>query len=130
MSSNAISNSKTESKLIKCQNCRQDILSSKMFLHEGFCQRNNIFCEHCNKVFLKKDYKDHFNDKPKKRKKSQKKEQKEKEIPKVNMYRSPIITKRNTAFEYIEMPMTEEYKINKPIIVSEDGHILSNKNKN
>ena len=54
MSSNAISNSKTESKLIKCQNCRQDILSSKMFLHEGFCQRNNIFCEHCNKVFLKK----------------------------------------------------------------------------
>ena len=28
------------------------------------------------------------------------------------------------------MPMTEEYKINKPIIISEDGHILSNKNKN
>ena len=28
------------------------------------------------------------------------------------------------------MPMTEERKINKPIIISEDGHILSNKNKN
>ena len=131
MSSSPISNSKTQSKIIQCQNCRQDILASKMFLHEGFCQRNNIFCEHCNKVFLKKDYKDHFNDKSnKKRKKSHKKEKKEKEIQKVNIIRSPIITKRKTSFEYIEMPMTEEYKINKPIIISENGQIISNANKN
>ena len=44
--------------IIKCENCRQDILADKMFLHEGFCKRNNIFCQHCEKVYLKKDYKD------------------------------------------------------------------------
>ena len=47
-------------KLIKCKNCRQEIEEEKMFLHEGFCQRNNIFCEHCQKVFLKKDYNKHL----------------------------------------------------------------------
>ena len=46
--------------LIKCENCRQDILADKMFLHEGFCKRNNVFCEHCERVFLKKDYKEHI----------------------------------------------------------------------
>ena len=45
---------------IKCENCRQDILANKMFLHEGFCQRNNVFCEHCERVYLKKDYKEHI----------------------------------------------------------------------
>ena len=45
---------------IKCGNCRQDIIADKMFLHEGFCKRNNVFCEHCERVYLKKDYKDHI----------------------------------------------------------------------
>ena len=31
-----------------------------MFLHEGFCQRNNVFCEHCERDYLKKDYKEHI----------------------------------------------------------------------
>ena len=79
MSSNDVSNSNSDSKLIKCQNCRQDILASKMFLHEGFCQRNNIFCDHCNKVFLKKDYENHFkmNSNKKIQKNSPKKDKKE-----------------------------------------------------
>ena len=33
-----------------------------MFLHEGFCKRNNVFCEHCEKVFLKTDYDEHLKD--------------------------------------------------------------------
>ncbi len=52
-------NSKIESNIIECKNCRQGILADKMFLHEGFCLRNNAYCEHCEKVFLKKDYDEH-----------------------------------------------------------------------
>ena len=48
-----------ESKLVRCKNCRQNISKDKMFLHEGFCSRNNTFCEHCEKVFLNKDYLEH-----------------------------------------------------------------------
>ena len=131
MESKGTSDSKEDSKLIKCKNCRQDILASKMFLHEGFCQRNNKFCEHCGRVFLKKDYNNHLKNKDKKIKKEKKEDNNNlKEIRRINIYRSPIITKRRTAFEYIQMPMTEEYKINNPIIISEDGKIISNKNQN
>ena len=31
-----------------------------MFLHEGFCLRNNTFCSKCKKVILKKDYETHI----------------------------------------------------------------------
>ena len=132
MASKVDSDSKEDSKLIRCKNCRQDILASKMFLHEGFCHRNNIFCDHCKKVFLKKDYENHFkiNSNKKERKSQRLKNKKQKEILKIDVYRSPIITKRNTTFEFVEMPMTEEFKINNPIIISEDGKIISMKNKN
>lgn len=133
MASNDVSNSKSDSKLIQCKNCKQDILASKMFLHEGFCNRNNVFCDHCKKVFLKKDYENHLKDLSNKnnRNSSNKKNKNktQKETQKINVYRSPIITKRKTTFEYIEMPMTEEYKINNPIIIS-GGKIVSNQNKN
>ena len=135
MASNDISNDNQDSKLIRCDNCRQNILASKMFLHEGFCSRNNIFCDHCQKVFLKKDYQNHLDNINNKNKnnrnstKSKKKAKKQKESQNINIFRSPIITKRQTAFEYIEMPTTEELKINNPIIIS-DGKIVSNKNKN
>ena len=46
----------------KCENCKKNILSSKMFLHEGFCIRNNTVCPKCEKVILKKDYEAHMND--------------------------------------------------------------------
>ena len=62
-------------------------------------------------------------DRPKKKEKAAK-------IRTINIYTSPIITRKKTTFEYIEMPMVEEYKINKPIIISENGQILSNKNNN
>ena len=62
MSSENFSEKKAESSYTRCNNCRQDILSEKMFLHEGFCHRNNIYCDHCDKVFLKTDYEEHLKD--------------------------------------------------------------------
>ena len=123
----------SNSKFIRCKNCYQKILAEKMFLHEGFCIRNNTFCTHCQRVFLKKDFSNHL-----KKITSINNEQSDQNINspgsnKVNsigIYRSPVITKRTPAYEYIEMPMTEQFKINKPIIISEDGQIVSNKNKN
>ena len=49
-----------EEKYIKCKNCKQDILESKMFLHEGFCLRNNKLCPECDKVFLVQEYDEHL----------------------------------------------------------------------
>ena len=60
MSSKTEKKSESDSELVKCQNCRQDILKAKMFLHEGFCLRNNVFCEHCEKVYLKKGHRPFF----------------------------------------------------------------------
>ena len=135
--SNEKSKPKDNKKLIQCKNCRQDIQAEKMFLHEGFCHRNNIFCDHCQKVFLKKDYEKHIKsatikksmkflktpERPKRR-------EKEAKIKTINIYTSPIITKRKTTFEYIEMPMVEQYKVNNPIIISENGQIVSHQNNN
>ena len=130
MASNDISSQKEASKTIICKNCRQDILAEKMFLHEGFCQRNNVFCEHCEKVFLKKDYNYHIKNLSKKEKIEESNVENNNKIRTINIYRSPIITKKNTHFEYIEMPIVEQYTIRNPIIISENGQILSNKNKN
>ena len=49
-----------EEKYIKCKNCHQNILESKMFLHEGFCLRNNKLCPECDKVFLIQEYEEHL----------------------------------------------------------------------
>jgi hypothetical protein len=122
MDSNAKPNSKPESKNIICKICHQPILESKMFLHEGFCSRNNVFCQHCEGVFLKQDYEDHI-------KNISKNPTKIKKNTPRKVYQSPEVTKRKTTFEFIEMPMTEQIKINKPIIIS-NGKIISSKNKN
>ena len=133
---NENSEKKDNKKKIHCKNCRQEILAEKMFLHEGFCFRNNIYCEHCDKVFLKQDFEMHLinskNDKKRMLRTPDRPKKKEKaaKIRTINIYTSPIITRKKTTFEYIEMPMVEEYKINKPIIISENGQILSNKNNN
>jgi hypothetical protein len=129
MASNDMPKTDEGSKLVRCDNCRQNILETKMFLHEGFCFRNNVFCDHCQKVFLKKDYQDHLNNSQNKKNRNSTKSKKSMKKQKMHIFRSPIITKRKTAFEYIEMPMIEELKINNPIIIS-DGKIVSNKNKN
>ena len=60
MDKNELNNESALDSYIKCSNCRQNILSSKMFLHEGFCSRNNKYCEKCQKVVLIKDYDEHI----------------------------------------------------------------------
>ncbi|KJZ76915.1 hypothetical protein HIM_03792 [Hirsutella minnesotensis 3608] len=37
----------------QCQNCLQWIPKRTMMLHENFCRRNNVTCEHCRSVFKK-----------------------------------------------------------------------------
>jgi hypothetical protein len=131
--SNVNSKIKNNKKMVICKNCRQSIESEKMFLHEGFCQRNNIFCDHCKKVFLKKDYEKHLIKKSMNHLKTPDRPIRREKIPQIqpiNIYTSPVITKRKTAFEYIEMPMTEQYKVNNPIIITENGQVLSNRNNN
>ena len=149
MASNEPMNTKIESKLIMCKNCHQDILEEKMFLHEGFCIRNNVFCEKCERVFLKKDYDEHIknnhnnNDKNKKDSSSQGKKNPETKSENENK-NSNIENKDNSnnvndnietinptpSLEYFQMPVTELFHINKPIIISENGQIVSNKNNN
>ena len=135
---------KESENIIKCTNCRQDIEAKKMFLHEGFCLRNNVYCEHCEKVFLKSDYEKHKkkffkekksktikNEKIKDNKESSKQasEKKEKEISAVIKESAPI-EENPKPLQYPRIPIVEEYKINTPIIITENGQILSNKNKN
>ena len=132
MSSKSRSSSNSSSKKIKCKNCRQFILANKMFLHEGFCNRFNIFCEHCEKVFLKKDYENH-----KKKINNENKEEKEPIEPTKNIEENkienmdkdkiPNISQQNKGPEYMEIPI--QYQINNPIIISGNGQIISNKNK-
>ena len=152
MASNEPMNTKIESKLIMCKNCRQDILEEKMFLHEGFCLRNNVYCEHCEKVFLKKDYEEHIKNIPKNQPKqktylpseSPKSSDSNSEPKKPNLVIEEIEEiNKNTkhgdenfktisptpCLEYVQMPMTELFQINTPIII-ENGQIISNKNKN
>ena len=131
MSSKVKSSSNSRSKKIKCKNCRQLILASKMFLHEGFCHRFNIFCEHCEKVFLKKDYENHIKKINKKVKEEEPAEQAKNieanNIENMNNEKIPDISESNKEPEYVEIPI--QYQINNPIIISGNGQIISNKNK-
>ena len=129
---------KEELDTIMCDNCRQDIERKKMFLHEGFCHRNNVFCEHCEQVFLKEDYEQHIIDLPKNltskkddiSKNSNKSTSNEEEatIPVISQQITTI--NPNTSLEFVHLPLVEEYTINTPIVISESGEIVSNKNKN
>ena len=142
-------------KVIRCTNCRQDISSEKMFLHEGFCHRNNKYCEHCDQVFLKEDYEKHvkkisiknINKKEQKRlnneieveetekviQMTQNENENENNIKEeiATVVKKSITTVNPESLEYVHMPLTEEYTtINNPIIISPNGQIVSNKNKN
>ena len=134
MTSKNFSEKNTKSKYTRCETCHQDILSEKMFLHEGFCKRNNVFCEHCEKVFLKTDYDEHLKDLRNSITNSAKSTDiaDNEEIPVVPIINQTITTvvNPNTYYEFIEMPLTEEYKVNKPIVISESGNILSSQNTN
>ena len=136
MSSENFSEKKAESLYTKCENCRQNILSDKMFLHEGFCQRNNTYCDHCDKVFLKTDYEEHLKDLRNSMTNSAKSTDIDETeyIPIIHEIKQSITTTTtvnpNTYYEFVEMPLTEEYTINSPIVISEGGQILSSQNNN
>ena len=129
---------KEEPGTIRCDNCRQDIERKKMFLHEGFCHRNNVFCEHCEQVFLKEDYEQHIIDLPKNLTSnkdessttSKKSTSNEEEVSMPIISQSITTINPNTNLEFVHLPLVEEYTINTPIIISECGEIVSNKNKN
>ena len=124
--------SNPESKITRCKTCRQDIATEKMFLHEGFCQRNNVFCEHCEKVFLKNDYDEHLKDLRNSINSSKSTAIDENEpIPVVNVI--PVIKQSitttinpNTIYEYVEMPFTEEYKVGGSTIEIKGTKIIIN----
>ena len=130
------SEEKKDTKLVRCENCRQEIASDKMFLHEGFCKRNNTYCEHCERIFLKEDYEQHKKDIAKKSEpkdeessnNNKKSESNDEEKPPI-IHQIETTINPTTEFEYIHMPLVEEYTINNPIIIS-DGQIVSDKNKN
>ena len=129
---------KEELDTIRCDNCRQDIERKKMFLHEGFCHRNNVFCEHCEQVFLKEDYEQHIIDLPKNltSKKDDISKNSNKSTSNEEDATIPVISQQittinpNTSLEFVHLPLVEEYTINTPIVISESGEIVSNKNKN
>ena len=123
--------------IVLCKNCRQNIDKNKMFLHEGFCKRNNVFCHHCEKVFLKEDYSDHLKEiskkeSPKKQSSSTKKKAtKQKmsiDVKNINHHSKFKINK--AIIKYEQLPWEEQYKINNPIIIETNGEIISKKNKN
>ena len=128
---------KEEPKLVRCDNCRQDIEEKIMFLHEGFCFRNNIFCEHCKNVFLKKDYEQHIKELPNNltqekedsANNSKKSTSNEEEIPLDTEFQEITTVNPNPSLEVIHLPLEEQFTINTPIIISE-GQIISNQNKN
>ena len=109
----------------KCPNCQQNVLTSKMFLHEGFCFKNNIVCKYCKKPVLKKNYESHLDTHLKK---SQKKNNcpedgKDKKrqilINQIN-YNSCL----NMNFEKILKPK-EVIKINDPIVIATEENQLN-----
>ena len=121
--------------LIKCNNCRQFISNKKMFLHEGFCNRNNVFCEHCESVFLKKDYNYHIleisrNLSPKNRESISNQIKKNFKNLKIDRDENEKIQNIKPFLGKEQIQLVEEYKINNPIVLSPFGEIISKKNKN
>ena len=122
---------------IKCKSCRQYIPSHKMFLHEGFCQKNNIFCEHCDQVFLRKDYDQHILEISKNLSKTNKdsiiKRLKTdfKDVKNDNYNNNDYFTKEKNVKKKsmkITIPIIEQLTIRKPIVIGPYGNILPAKN--
>ena len=122
---------------IKCKSCRQYIPSHKMFLHEGFCQKNNIFCEHCDQVFLRKDYDQHILEISKnlsktnkdsiiKRLKTDFKDFKNEKYNNNDYFTKEKNVKKKSM--KITIPIIEQLTIRKPIVIGPYGNILPAKN--
>ena len=124
----------TKESIVICKNCRQEIRADKMFLHEGFCERNNVFCEHCERVYLKEDYAKHKleiskerEEKPKDSSVDPRKSNKKDKSPCVNQINLRI---NKPILEYEQGDFEEEFHINNPIIIAPTGEIVSKKNEN
>ena len=103
-----------EEKYIKCTNCRQNIPESKMFLHEGFCLKNNKLCPECDKVFLTTEFEEHL-----------KTHNEKKKPPKPSLPEKKSITnqqkEKNSSINEnkIKNPPKEQPPKKKPVIVSD-----------
>ena len=137
---------------IKCKSCRQNIAANKMFLHEGFCQKNNIFCEHCEKVFMWKDYDNHILEISKNLTKKNRETIIKRLVTDFKGFKSDItdnninyninynninynnntidnsIKENHYRKKVIKVPIIEEYKIRKPIEIDSNGNIIKSKN--
>ena len=106
---------------IKCKSCRQYISSDKMFLHEGFCNKNNIFCEHCEQVFLREEYDRHILEISKnlsiKNKQSVIKRLSTDFKEFLNKSINDDIKVRQIKRNSMRIPIIEEYRIRKPIYI-------------
>ena len=101
-----------EEKYKKCQNCRQDIPESKMFLHEGFCLRNNKFCAQCEKVFLVQEFEEHL------KTHNEKKPHIEKQTP-ISHHRENCLHKKKEPVPKVTKPPVERPKI-KPRVIDDN----------
>ena len=136
-------NENSDNKFIQCSNCKQNILSSNMFLHEGFCLRNNTYCLKCKKVILKKDYETHIKNnceeiqkEPQNTNKehnlvikdiTEEEEQKKKQPITINQINYNACVNMN----FPPVPKNKEIiKINDPIIISTNGDNKFKKEEN
>ena len=101
-----------EGKYKKCQNCHQDIPESKMFLHEGFCLRNNKFCAQCEKVFLVQEFEEHL------KTHNEKKPHIEKQTP-ISHHRENCLHKKKEPIPKVNKPPVERPKI-KPRVIDDN----------
>ena len=117
---------KSESK-IKCKSCRQYISSDKMFLHEGFCNKNNIFCEHCEQVFLREEYDNHILEISKNLSNKNKQTVIKRLTTDFNGFRNNIsndnIVVKPVKKNSMRIPIIEEYRIRKPIYIGPYSNI-------
>ena len=123
---NKIQMKKSESK-IKCKSCRQYISSDKMFLHEGFCNKNNIFCEHCEQVFLREEYDSHILEISKNLSNKNKQTVIKRLTTDFNGFRNNInndnIIVKPIKKNSMRIPIIEEYSIRKPIYIGPYSNI-------
>ena len=117
---------KSESK-IKCKSCRQYISSDKMFLHEGFCNKNNIFCEHCEQVFLREEYDSHILEISKNLSNKNKQTVIKRLTTDFNGFRNNInndnIIVKPIKKNSMRIPIIEEYSVRKPIYIGPYSNI-------
>lgn len=46
--------------VLRCGNCRQNVPEARIQMHEAFCNRNNFYCQQCDRVLTMKLRKEHW----------------------------------------------------------------------